>query len=70
MVGLDVGSDDGVSTRHQAALIDARGNPVTAFAEVKGIQRRRCIVELEIPKEALANAANFVVMTSPPKRKR
>ena len=64
---LDVGTDDGVSARHRAALLDDRGAPITTFVALEDIAPSQCKVRIPASDAARHGALHFVVMTDPPR---
>jgi hypothetical protein len=67
-LSLDIGTDDGVSPQHRAALLDDHGSPITSFERVEQIAARRCRVRLPGSEIARHVALHLVVMTDPPRR--
>lgn len=64
VVALDVGSEDGVSEYHWAAVVDSAGKPVTKYGPVEGIRKRECTVRLSLDKP-IADM-RVVVLVDPP----
>jgi hypothetical protein len=57
---LDLGSDDGVSEYHWAAVLDENDNPITKYQHVENIRRSQCLVRLELASFVGGTFANGV----------
>jgi hypothetical protein len=73
VVALDVGSDDGVTEYHWAAVVDENDRPITKYQHVENIRRSECTVRLELSGfigASFAGGARVALIESPPPSER
>ena len=66
---LDLGSDDGVSEYHWAAVLDDADRPITKYARVETIRRGECVVRLELTNfigTSFGSGARVALVGDPP----
>jgi hypothetical protein len=64
IVELDVGSDDGVTEYHWAAVLDSAGKPITNYQRVEAIRKRECVVKVILEK-ALPDGRAVLIVDPP-----
>jgi hypothetical protein len=65
IVVLDVGSEDGVTEYHWAAVLDGAGNPVTKYRRVETLRPRECAVQLAL-EGPIPDARVALIIDPPP----